>query len=199
MQKCYLYILLILVGCTSTVKQPNPEQIVQVTYQEKISAFKSCTGKGRLTSSGLISGKLSFDFMSQNDSSFFKFNDPLGRKILLLWITPNQVSAWNLIDNKQYTYEEVVDFFPLLNVIEPIEITHFLWGVQPNIEKINSEIHPQLSIKFEWKELNENQSELTSVHFIDPSLSQSVKINIKERTPNQSLLDFSKVWRLINT
>lgn len=203
MYKTFLYLILFLVGCTSTVKQPEPAPIDQVTYQQLTSKYISCSGKGSLSSSGTVFGKLSFDFISQNDSSFFKFKDPLGRKILLMWVTSSQISAWNIIDNNKYSYQEVIEFFPFLNFIHPMDITQFLWGIQPdiekNIQKINSQNPTKLTLKFEWNDLNGNPSELSSIHFTDTVLNQSVKINIKERTPNQSKLDLSKIWKLINT
>ena len=61
----------------------------------------SCSGRGIISSTGNFSGKLSFNFLVQNDSSFCQFQDLLGRKVLLLWLTPNSVEAWNLIENKK--------------------------------------------------------------------------------------------------
>ena len=43
---------------------------------------------------------IAFNFLSQNDSSFFQFQDFLGRKVLLMWLTPNSAKAWNILENK---------------------------------------------------------------------------------------------------
>ena len=47
----------------------------------------SCSGRGVISSTGNFSGKLSFSFLVQNDSSFCQFQDFLGREVLLLWLT----------------------------------------------------------------------------------------------------------------
>jgi len=194
---------LICLGCAGPAQHFSPEPLEFPSYQEITSDFSSCSGKGKIESTGGVSGKLSFSFMSQNDSSFLQFKDPIGRKVLLMWITPQNVTAWNLIENKRYTYNEIMTFFPFLNVIEPLDVTQFLWGIEPNYEPknggINSKVNHQLSLKFERKELGENPSALVSVRFNDTGTNQSVKINIKERSTNMSDIDLTKIWDLIST
>ena len=63
------------------------------------------SGKGRITSSGLIDGSLSFSFKSKKDSAFIQVTDPIGRKVLLIWVTKIDLTARNLIQNKQYKIE----------------------------------------------------------------------------------------------
>ena len=76
----------------------------------------SCSGRGVISSTGNFSGKLSFSFLVQNDSSFCQFQDFLGRKVLLLWLTPNSVEAWNLIENKKYSHANISEIIPVLSI-----------------------------------------------------------------------------------
>ena len=94
-----LLFLTIFIGCAG----PGRQMLVfmpQKSYSEYLQEFSSCTGKGMIDSNGPLKGKLSFVFKSQRDSTFFQFGDALGRKALLMWITPNSVTARNLIENR---------------------------------------------------------------------------------------------------
>ena len=122
----FLVILVLLAGCAKRIPQVSPIT-PQKSYSELVDEFISCSGKGKIVSRGFYQGALSFTFISQNDSSFFQFKDPLGRKALLMWITPINVTAWNLIENKQYAYNQILDFFPFLQVVEPLDITKYEW------------------------------------------------------------------------
>ena len=88
----------------------------------------SCSGRGIISSTGNFSGKLSFNFLVQNDSSFCQFQDFLGRKVLLLWLTPNSVEAWNLIENKKYSHENISEIIPVLSILDPLQLIKFIWG-----------------------------------------------------------------------
>ena len=66
--------------------------------------------ENKIDSKGPFQGALTFTFISQNDSSFLQFKDPLGRKALLMWLTPQNVTARNLIDHKQYNYGQILEF-----------------------------------------------------------------------------------------
>ena len=96
---------LILAGCAGSSTQFSPPK-TQRNYHNFLSEYISCTGNGKINSRGPIKGALTFTFMSQHDSSFFQFKDPLGRKALLMWLTPQNVAAWNLIENIQMSFKK---------------------------------------------------------------------------------------------
>ena len=129
-----IFCWLILAGCAGSGTQFSIP-VIQKTYHDLLAEYVSCTGKGKIVSQGPIQGALTFTFISQHDSSFLQFKDPLGRKALLMWLTPQNVTARNLIDHKQYTYGQILEFFPFLQIVEPEHITKILWGVQPDYEK----------------------------------------------------------------
>ena len=197
----FLVFLLLFIGCARQVPHVSPI-IPQKTYPQLIDEYISCSGHGKIDSRGFFQGALSFTFISQNDSSFFQFKDPLGRKALLMWLTPVNVTAWNLIENKQYTYDQILEFFPFLQVVEPTDITKFLWGVQPDYEKlegVDSKVSSEIVLQFGKEELDTVPNALVTASFKDNQLNQSVYIRIKGRSFQHQEINLQKVWKLIHS
>ena len=195
----FLVFLLLFIGCARQVPHVSPI-IPQKTYPQLIDEYISCSGHGKIDSRGFFQGALSFTFISQNDSSFFQFKDPLGRKALLMWLTPVNVTAWNLIENKQYTYDQILEFFPFLQVVEPTDITKFLWGVQPDYEKlegVDSKVSSEIVLQFGKEELDTVPNALVTASFKDNQLNQSVYIRIKGRSFQHHEINLQKVWKLL--
>jgi len=195
-----IFCWLILVGCAGSGTQFSLP-LTQRSYHDLLEEYISCTGKGKIDSQGPFQGALTFTFISQHDSSFLQFKDPLGRKALLMWLTPQSVTARNLIDHKRYTYGQILEFFPFLQIVEPEHITKILWGVQPDYEKEfnNKEIGNEQSIhlKFENNDLDNESKALVGATFTDDNSFQSVKIRITERNRTQKNLNLKKIWRLL--
>ena len=197
----FLVFVLLFIGCARQVPHVSPI-IPQKTYPQLIDEYISCSGHGKIDSRGFFQGALSFTFISQNDSSFFQFKDPLGRKALLMWLTPVNVTAWNLIENKQYTYDQILEFFPFLQVVEPTDITKFLWGVQPDYEKlegVDSKVSSEIVLQFGKEELDTVPNALVTASFKDNQLNQSVYIRIKGRSFQHHEINLQKVWKLIHS
>ena len=188
----------ILAGCGGPATQISP-QVQPQSYPDLLEQYTSCSGKGKINSIGPIHGTMSFTFMSQRDSSFFQFTDPFGRKALLMWITPNSVSAWNLIENKQYSYAKIIEFFPFLQIVEPADVTKFLWGIQPDYPKQhgNEDAHvfQDIVLEFGSDALGTEANALVSAKFLDEKSKQTVKIQIKDRNRKQSQIDMKRFWK----
>ena len=192
--------LLLLVGCTGTVNN-----IFNLTpsksYEEYLAAYNSCTGKGVINSEGSLKGKLPFSFRSQRDSTFLEFSDIIGRKALFVWITNNSITARNLIDNKQYKYDEVTELLPILKVLEPKDITKIIWGVQPDYKErfknISQSVKNSISLDFERENINNEKQALVGVSFYDKNSKNSIDIDIVTRKRNAKFINMKKVWRLL--
>ena len=195
-----IFCWLILAGCAGSGTQFSLP-VTQRNYHDLLAEYISCTGKGKIDSQGPFQGALTFTFISQHDSSFLQFKDPLGRTALLMWLTPQNVTARNLIDHKQYTYGQILEFFPFLQIVEPEHITKILWGVQPDYEKKlnNTEMSEKHSIhlNFENNDLDNESNALVGATFSDDNSFQSVKIRITGRTRTQTHINLKKVWRLL--
>ncbi len=192
--------LFILLGCTSTVSNVF-NLIPSKSYEEYIVAYNSCTGKGVINSDGSLKGKLPFSFRSQRDSTFLEFSDIIGRKALFVWITNNSITARNLIDNKQYNYDEVTELLPILKVLEPRDITKIIWGVQPEYRERFKNISPSVKnsiyLDFERENNNDERQALVGVSFHDKNSKNSIDIDINTRKRNANFINMKKVWRLL--
>ena len=192
--------LFILLGCTSTVSNVF-NLIPSKSYEEYLVAYNSCTGKGVINSDGSLKGKLPFSFRSQRDSTFLEFSDIIGRKALFVWITNNSITARNLIDNKQYNYDEVTDILPILKILEPKDITKIIWGVQPEYKERFKNISPSVKnsiyLDFERENTNDERQALVGVSFHDKNSKNSIDIDINTRKRNANFINMKKVWRLL--
>ena len=192
--------MFLFLGCTSTVSNVF-NLIPSNSYEEYLVAYNSCTGKGVINSDGSLKGKLPFSFRSQRDSTFLEFSDIIGRKALFVWITNNSITARNLIDNKQYNYDEVTELLPILKVLEPKDITKIIWGVQPEYKKrfknISQSVKNSISLDFERQNTNNERRALVSVRFYDKNFKNSIDIDINTRKRNEKFINMKKVWRLL--
>ena len=192
--------LFLLLGCSSTVSNVF-NLIPSNSYEEDLVAYNSCTGKGVINSDGSLKGKLPFSFRSQRDSTFLEFSDIIGRKALFVWITNNSITARNLIDNKQYNYDEVTELLPILKVLEPKDITKIIWGVQPEYKErfknISQSVKNSISLDFERQNTDNERQALVSVSFHDKNFKNSIDIDINTRKRNEKFINMKKVWRLL--
>tara|TARA_B100000927_G_scaffold137388_1_gene110889 strand:- start:54 stop:635 length:582 start_codon:yes stop_codon:yes gene_type:complete len=185
-----IFFLLNLYNCAST-----NEEIIIPGNEINSKHIKSCTGRGSITSIGSINGRLSYNFMSQNDSLFCQFQDFLGRKVLLLWLTQDSIDAWNLIDNKKYNYSDVSSIIPILSVLNPNYLIKFLWGQEITSNQINNPNHANIEVKLGRN--NKNNSIIDKATFIDKSNRQEFSIKIDSRVFNENYLDLKKYWKII--
>ena len=155
----------------------------------------SCSGRGVISSTGNFSGKLSFSFLVQNDSSFCQFQDFLGRKVLLLWLTPNSVEAWNLIENKKYSHANISEIIPVLSILDPLQIIKFIWGEEISQSDLNLSNLENVIIKMEESDLNKSQ--INKAIFIDNENRHELAITIKSRVHSEEVLNLKKYWDLI--
>ena len=190
--------LFVFTGCSSRLKDIQISQDTN-SYEQLSANHISCSGRGIISSIGNYKGKLSFSFLSQNDSSFFQFQDFLGRKVLLMWLTPNSANAWNILENKRYNYDHIKDYFPLLSVVDPISITRFLWGHESiydaNDFKVIGEAANELSITYEKS--NESVDLIDKAIFKDITNRKEVAIILKSRVHSDEYIDLEKIWKMV--
>ena len=190
--------LFVFTGCFSRLKDIHISHDTN-SYEELSAKHISCSGRGIISSIGNYKGKLSFSFLSQNDSSFFQFQDFLGRKVLLMWLTPNSANAWNILENKRYNYDHIKDYFPLLSVVDPISITRFLWGHESiydaNDFKVIGEAANELSITYEKS--NESVDLIDKAIFKDITNRKEVAIILKSRVHSDEYIDLEKIWKMV--
>ena len=171
------------------------QSIIKLNHEKKISEFTSCSGRGTISSIGNFSGQLSFDFLAQNDSSFFQFQDFLGRKVLILWLTSSSAEAWNLIENKKYSHSKISDLVPILSVIQPRYLIDFLWGEDISNSDFDFSGFDNATILLEKS--NPDELIINKAIFSDGKNNQKLSIIIKSRIPSKDLIDLGKFWKII--
>ena len=197
--------LFFIIGCSTPIKNVSTANIPLTVkkYGFLQNSYISCTGSGKIDSKGPFSGELKFKYMSQNDSSFMQFKDFLGRKALLMWLTPDEVIAWNIIENKKYNYDQILEFFPIFTFFNSNDMTQFLWGAQPilkNFAKNNSvENNKDLSLEFKTGYIDQNPLSLISATFRDLDSNQYLKIEIEKRIHHKTVLNIGELWNLIQS
>tara|TARA_Y100000739_G_C20534128_1_gene430396 strand:+ start:429 stop:1034 length:606 start_codon:yes stop_codon:yes gene_type:complete len=192
--------LLVLINCAG----PGKNIILrnsQKSYVELNELYKACKGKGKIDSFGKIKGKLSFSFMSQRDSTFIVFNDIIGRKALLLWVTPNIITARDLIKNKQYDYDQIKYIFPIMHTIQPNDLTRLVWGIQPEsgVSQKRSELRKKNKSKINYMrdKLADEKRSLVGAKFYNKESNQGVNIEITSRDMQSEQINMKKVWKLL--
>ena len=189
-----MLIIFFLVFFSGCIRMQN-QSILKVNQEKEIIQFVSCSGRGNISSIGNFSGQLSFDFLAQNDSSFFQFSDFLGRKVLLLALTSDSANAWNLIENKKYNHSQINDLLPVLSFLQPIDLTHFLWGKNISFDYIDSLGFDNAKIILEKS--NPDDPLLNKAIFSDGTNRSELLIIIKSRIPSIDFIDLRKYWNII--
>ena len=190
----FMLIISFLVISSGCIRMQD-QSILKVREGKDITQFVSCSGRGTISSIGNFSGQLSFDFLAQNDSSFFQFSDFLGRKVLLLALTSDSANAWNLIEIKKYNHSQINDLLPVLSFIQPIDLTHFLWGKNISFDYIDSLGFDNAKIILEKS--NPDDSSLDKAIFSDGTNRSELSIIIKSRIPSIDFIDLRKYWNII--
>ncbi len=148
-----------------------------------------------------MQGKLYFSFKSQRDSTFIEFSDMLGRKTLLMWVSPKKITVRDLINNKYYSYSQVIKFFPFLKVLDTQNITEVVWGVEPDykksLKKYKKEINHNIDLKFSRKHLTNEKYALSALHFKDQKTGDAFKVDFKSRQRYDGYINIKKLWKML--
>ena len=149
-KKRYIVIVLILiVGCATP---PDPD--IDFLSVPDLSTKDYCRGNGYILSKGTFYGRLNFMFSSSRDTAYIQFRDIIGRKILFLVVSNNEIDAWDMRNNRRYNKESILLTLPMFELIEPSQLRTFLWGSIPsifsdanNIKSESDAIHREIQFK----------------------------------------------------
>jgi len=124
---CGLIMMFILNNCTSTQQPFSPK----IDIEQWVNEYTVCRGKGKLISSGQVSGRLSFIYTCVGKDVFIHFKDILGRKTMMIVLQENSVEAWDIMQNIRFSKESIVLRFPFFEVLEPRDLISIFWGIEP--------------------------------------------------------------------
>ena len=197
--KIWAIFLIIFFGCTK-VKNNFPDLLVpsiesKLTIKKLVSEYGQLRGKGSTTIFGKQSGKFDFSFTSNGYDTFLLFRDILGRKILLLEIHGDSMSAWDMIQNQRYSKTSLVILFPFTEYLSPEKLTTLLWGFVPNLDNdINNKFEfENKNIKMTFESNKERiGSMIQKIVYIDEFNMDKYEINIITREYGSHYTDLEK-------
>ena len=197
--KIWAIFLIIFFGCTK-VKNNFPDLLVpsiesKLTIKKLISEYGHLRGKGSTTIFGKQSGKFDFSFTSNGYDTFLLFRDILGRKILLLEIHGDSMSAWDMIQNQRYSKTSLVILFPFTEYLSPVKLTTLLWGFVPNLDNdVNNKFEfENKNVKMTFESNKERiGSMIQKIVYIDEFNMDKYEINIITREYGSHYTDLEK-------
>ena len=197
--KIWAIFLIIFFGCTK-VKNNFPDLLVpsiesKLTIKKLVSEYGQLRGKGSTTIFGKQSGKFDFSFTSNGYDTFLLFRDILGRKILLLEIHGDSISAWDMIQNQRYSKTSLVILFPFTEYLSPEKLTTLLWGFVPNLDNdINNKFEfENKNVKMTFESNKERiGSMIQKIVYIDEFNMDKYEINIITREFGSHYTDLEK-------
>ena len=197
--KIWAIFLIIFFGCTK-VKNNFPDLLVpsiesKLTIKKLVSEYGHLRGKGSTTIFGKQSGKFDFSFTSNGYDTFLLFRDILGRKILLLEIHGDSISAWDMIQNQRYSKTSLVILFPFTEYLSPEKLTTLLWGFVPNLDNdVNNKFEfENKNVKMTFESNKERiGSMIQKIVYIDEFNMDKYEINIITREYGSHYTDLEK-------
>jgi hypothetical protein len=181
-------------GCASNIIQKD----LEVAQSNNLDTdYVSCSGSGKLKSKGQYKGKLNFTFISQNDSTLIQFRDIMGRKTLMMWIEPENLTAWNILENQPYQQTDIIEFFPFLNFLHPIDLTRFFWGGSAKLDTakllVSLDENIQIEIKMSTQKTN-SDLKMNQVTFWEKTNASEVNLTIHKRTFSEVQINLNTYW-----
>ena len=118
-----------------------------------------------------------------------------------MWISPKKITVRDLINNKYYSYNQVIILFPFLNVLDPQNISKLVWGAEPNYKKSLKEykkkMNRNIEIKLSRKHLTNEKYALSALHYKDQKSGDTFIANFKSRQRHDDYINIKKLWKML--
>ena len=119
-----------------------------------------------------------------------------------MWVTPENITVRDLINNKYYSHNQIVNYFPFLRVLDTQNITEVVWGSKPvykykNIKKHKKETGHKLNYKFKQKELSGNRLTLSNLYYNDRKSGDTFEVEFKSRQWSRNHINMKKLWKML--
>ena len=90
-----------------------------------------------------------------------------------------------------------------MKILEPNDITQFVWGVEPNYKEkfkiVDPSITKNIELNFRGDQLDNEKRTLVEAKFRDKKSKQVIDINIKNRNRNFGHKAGLKRWKILPT
>ena len=88
--------------------------------------------------------------------------DMLGRKQYLFTIEKNNYELFSIRENKKYSKESMLIAFPFFELLEPVDLIDFLWGIIPLKFQSNSDLYSNELNKIMFKTSESENGQLVN-------------------------------------
>ena len=100
-----------------------------------------------------------------------------------------------MIENKKYSLANISEIFPVLSILDPLQIIKFIWGEEFSQRDLNLSNLENVIIKIEESDISKSQ--INKAIFIDNKNRHELAITIKSRVHSEEVLNLKKYWELI--
>ena len=109
-------------------------------------------------------------------------SDMLGRKQYFFTIEKNNYELFSIREDKKYSKESMLIAFPFFELIEPIDLINFLWGIIPLKFQSNSDFYSNQLNKIMFKTVeSENGHLVNEISFQINNDNNEINLIIIER------------------
>ena len=136
MNKWKIFVLLILVSCSSNKNFVSIDSGNHATIEVLEKNYSRSFGSGKLIGKGKSNFSSNFVFESKDDFSYIVFKDIIGRKLFLVEIDGEKTRYVDMRKNKEIDVEDFNKFFPIATEFDSNIYKKLLWGTPYVFEDI---------------------------------------------------------------
>ena len=152
----FIFIFFFFIGCTQ-ISNINKEAVYPILDDNKF-----CRGKGYISFSRDARSRFNFIFTSSKENLYLEMRDMLGRKQYLFTIEKNNYELFSIRENKKYSKESMLIAFPFFELLEPVDLIDFLWGIIPLKFQSNSDLYSNELNKIMFKTSESENGQLVN-------------------------------------
>ena len=121
---------IIISGCSSWIQREKSQIVHNRDYENTVDniLITRCVGKGQISSTNPLKGKLYFSFTSTRDSSQVHIKDFLGRRVYSIKGNTHEISIINHQNSNKYDLDNLIQYYSLSDVVTPMVLQNYLWG-----------------------------------------------------------------------
>ncbi|MEC7926615.1 MAG: hypothetical protein VX767_00090 [Candidatus Neomarinimicrobiota bacterium] len=125
-----LCIGMIISGCSSWIQKEKSQIVHTLGYNniEDNISITGCVGKGQISSTNPLKGKLYFSFSSTRDSLQIQIKDFLGRRLYSIQGNTQEIFIINHQNDTKHDLDNLIQYYSISDVVTPDILQNYLWG-----------------------------------------------------------------------
>ena len=121
---------MIISGCSSWIQREKSQIVHTRDYDNTVEniLITRCIGKGQISSTNPLKGKLYFSFTSTRDSSHIYIKDFLGRRLYSIQGNTQEIFIINHQNDTKHDLDNLIQYYSISDVVTPDILQNYLWG-----------------------------------------------------------------------